>query len=84
MQDRTGNGSGAPATFGFLISPSDNQYLPVVPRAVYVGGSGNVAVLLYGGDVVIFVGAVAGTILPIRPAKVFSTSTTATNLVGLY
>jgi len=84
MIDRAGQGSGEPAVFGFNINLSDIDYLPFVTRAIYVGGSGNVALMTFGQDIVIFVGAVAGTILPIRAVKVFATNTTAVNLVGLY
>lgn len=82
--DRSHQGSGEPAVFGFIISPSDTDYLPFVPRAVYVGGSGTLAVLTAGGDIVILVGTLVGTILPIRVIKVFATGTTASNLVGFY
>lgn len=84
MIDRSGQGSGEPANAGFNIGLSDTNYLPFVPRAVYIGASGNLAVMLVSGDIVILVGVVAGTILPIRIVKAFSTGTTAGNLVGLY
>ena len=84
MIDRSGQGSGEPAVFGFNISPSDVSYLPFVPRAIYVGGSGDVALMMPGGDIVLLTGTVQGSVLPVRAVKVFSTGTTATNLVGLY
>ena len=84
MIDRSGQGSGEPAVFGFNIAPSDVQYLPFVPRAIYVGGSGDVAIMMPGGDIVLLTGAVQGSVLPVRAIKVFFTGTTATNLVGLY
>lgn len=84
MEDRSGQGSGEPALGGFIISPSDGAYLPTVPRAIYVGGAGNLAFMTIRGEVLIFVGVVAGTIIPVRAVKVFSTNTTASNLVGLY
>ena len=84
MIDRSGQGSGEPAVFAFPISPSDVSYLPYLPRAIYVGASGNLAVLTAGGDIVILAAAVAGSILPIRVVKVFATGTTASSLVGFY
>lgn len=84
MLDRSGQGSGEPAVFAFNMSPSDLAYQPFLSRAVYVGGGGNLAILTAGGDIVILVAVVAGTVLPIRVAKVFATGTTASNLVGFY
>lgn len=84
MIDRSGQGSGEPAVAGFLINPSDTEYLPFVPRAVYVGVSGNLAIMMYTGDILILTGVVAGSVLPIRVVKVFSSNTTASNLVGFY
>lgn len=84
MIDKSGQGSGEPAVAGFLIVPSDTQGLPFVPRAIYIGVSGNLALMTFMGDVLIFTGVVAGSVLPIRAIKVFSTNTTAGNLIGLY
>lgn len=55
------------------------------PRGIYVGGAGDVNVQF--GDLVtsvLFENVPAGTILPIRPARVMSASTTATAMVALY
>lgn len=52
-------------------------------RALYVGGSGNIKVTTVDGDVVTFIGCVVGTILPVSVKRVWATSTTATNIVGL-
>lgn len=54
-------------------------------RAVYVGGTGNVAVLMWrDASPVTFMAVQAGTMLPIRVRKVMTTDTTATNIVALY
>lgn len=54
-------------------------------RGIYVGGAGNLNVQLEDGSTtVVFVGAVAGSVLPVRATKVLSASTTASNLVALY
>lgn len=82
-RDITGNGEGQPANKGFAIVPSDTADLVFNTRAIYIGGSGNLTVRLYEGDIIVLVGVVVGTIIPIRTNKVYSTGTTATNLVAL-
>ncbi|MDA0335381.1 MAG: hypothetical protein O2782_09470 [bacterium] len=70
------------------ITPSDTTNLQLndrPPRAVYVGGAGNVNVQFGNlGTSVLFSGVPAGTVLPIGPTRVMSTSTTATAMVALY
>jgi hypothetical protein len=54
-------------------------------RALYVGGTGNVAVRMVGDQTTpIFSAVPAGAILPIRVDKVLSTGTTATSIVGIF
>jgi hypothetical protein len=84
IKDVSGQGVGQPAIAGFNIGPNDVSYLPFIPRAVYVGGQGNLAVMMFDGSIIMLAGVVAGTLLPIRVLKVFATGTTASNLVGLY
>ncbi len=50
---------------------------------VYVGGSGDLAVIMANGNQVTFVGAVVGTTLPIRIKQLLSTGTSATLCLGL-
>jgi hypothetical protein len=52
-------------------------------RAIYVGGAGDIKVDMPGGGTVTFVAVPQGTLLPIRPKRIYATGTTATNLVGL-
>lgn len=52
--------------------------------AIYVGGAGNMVVVLADGTAVTFNGVAAGSIIPIRAIRVNATNTTATNLVALY
>jgi len=74
----------APALVAFAITPSDETDFAQVTRGIYVGVGGDVVAVMSDGTAVTFTGAQAGTILPIRAARVNSTSTTATDLVGLY
>lgn len=67
------------------VTPNDGADLATTNARIYVGGAGNVAVDVSGtGTNVVFAGVPAGTILPISVDKVYSTSTTATNIVALY
>lgn len=75
-----------PALGAVAITPNDSTDnvggKPV--RAIYVGGAGDIALTTSNGEDVTFVGALVGTIIPIRPSRIKSTNTTATNLLGLY
>lgn len=63
------------------VTPSDSANLTFVPRGVYVGGAGDVAMTDSEGELVTFVGLAAGVIHPLSPYKIYSTGTTATNIV---
>ena len=58
--------------------------MPAMCRAIWVGGAGNITAIMANGDVVLFSGITAGTLLPIRATRVNSTGTTATLLIALY
>jgi hypothetical protein len=77
-------GEGEPATHLFLITASDTNYLPYVTRAIRVGGAGNLRVLTAGNEDVIIPSVLAGETIPVCVVKVFSTSTTATSLMGMW
>jgi hypothetical protein len=46
-------------------------------RAIWVGAAGNLTAVMSNGDVVLFSGIAAGTLLPIRAIRVNVTGTTA-------
>lgn len=74
----------SPAEHAFAITPADGSDLANTTRGLYVGVSGDVALITAGGDTVTLVGLAAGIIHPIRAARVKSTGTTATSIVGVY
>lgn len=78
-------GSMASATYARAVTPSANADLPDgTCRAVYVGGSGSLVVILHGdSSTVTFTNVGAGSVLPIQ-AKAIRTSSTATNILALY
>ena len=70
-----------PAYGAFAVTPADSD-LAKPARAVYVGGAGDVAVIMASGDEVTFSGCLAGTILPIQVIQI-KAATTATNILAL-
>ena len=73
----------SPGDDAFAITPHNTNELAQVTRGIYVGGSGDVAVVTKKGTTVTFSGVVAPFIIPIRASKVLVTGTTATGLVGI-
>ena len=65
------------------VSKSDTVNFTELPKAIYVGGAGVVAAV-GSDDVACRFTCVAGQVLPIRPKRINSTSTTATLMVALY
>lgn len=76
-------GKSFPAIKFVAITPSDVTELNV-PRSIYVGTTGNVAVEDEEGNSVVFNNVPDATILPIQPTKILATNTTAGNIIGLY
>lgn len=74
-----------PAQHAAAVIPNDSADLANPARALYIGGAGNVYVDMVGdGENIGFIGATAGSILPISVSRVYSTNTTATSIVALY
>lgn len=85
MADRYENlapGLDSPYVGGFAITPNDNADLLRVTRAIWVGGTGAIAMKL-ATDQTVILAAVPVGLLRVRAKLVMSTGTTATNLVGL-
>lgn len=72
------------------VTPSDTINIPSINGGtnngcvLYVGTPGNLKVLTVGGDEVVFPNIQAGTFVPVQVLRVFSTGTTATNIVALW
>jgi hypothetical protein len=78
------SGLTTPALNAVALTPDDSNDLTTTTRGLYIGVGGNISVILEGDTVAVtFLGAIAGTVLPLRVKRLRSTSTTATNLVGL-
>lgn len=71
------------AETAYAVTPSDTTAGPVAWKYLYVGGAGNVTLVDAGGNVVAFIGVLAGTQLYISGKRVNATGTTATNIVAM-
>lgn len=67
-----------------MVTKSDTVDLPKVSKALWIGGAGNVNVILADGATVLLSGIPAGTLLPLQASRVLSTDTTATLIVALF
>lgn len=74
-----------PAQNAFIVIKSDSADLEAESRGLYIGGAGTLKVDMIGtGEGITFSGVTAGSVLPIRVSKVYSTGTTATAIIALY
>ncbi|NRB04233.1 MAG: hypothetical protein HRU30_13330 [Rhodobacteraceae bacterium] len=74
----------SPISGGFNVVPNDSVDLPILTRALYVGGAGDVSVAFDDGTILTLPNLAAGVIYPIRAARVMAAGTTATAIKGLY
>jgi hypothetical protein len=73
-----------PATSAAAVTPHNTNDLTYVTRALYVGTGGDVKVNMADSGTVTFVGVPTGTTLAVRASRVYSTGTTATDIVALW
>lgn len=69
---------------GFAVTKSDTTTFDRMPRALYVGGAGDVAIRTGEGINLTFVAVPAGQYVLCRCDRVLETGTSATNIVALY
>lgn len=74
----------SPAAGAASVTLHDSNELTYYCRALYIGTGGNLKVTTVDGSTVTFVGVPTGTILPVRAKIVFSTGSTASDVVALY
>ena len=73
-----------------LVTPSDTDEIPAITGGtnngcvLYIGTPGNVRVKTVGGDDVTFTGVYAGQFFPVQVIQVFTTGTTAGEIVALW
>lgn len=73
------------------VTPDDNNNIPYVgyptetwPCVLYTGSGDIIRVLTAGGDDVTFNNVPPGVVLPIQVIRVFSSTTTANDIVALW
>lgn len=74
----------APARNGAAIVPSNATDLTTLPRAIYVGQTGDISLRLPEGGSLLLKNVQSGSFLPIRAIGVNATGTTAGSLVALW
>lgn len=82
--DTIASTQGAPGKQGEVVTPSDTVDLTFVSKYIYVGVTGDVRLVMDGGQTLTFKAVPAGTFMPVRASRVMATGTAATNLVSLY
>lgn len=70
-----------PLEGGFSITPSGSD-LPKKTRALYVGATGDVTVVMANGNTITFADLAAGVFHPLQVVRV--TAATATDIIGMY
>jgi hypothetical protein len=79
------DGVSAPATDAVLVTPHDINALADIPKALFVGTGGDIAMRGAGGSAdQIWKGVPAGAILPFRARYIRATGTTAADILALY
>ena len=71
-----------------VITPSDTVDLVTVPKAIYVGGGGDLKMIGVAAPAaaagVVWSGVPSASLLPVRPRRILATGTTATLIVACY
>lgn len=78
------------ATHAVAVTPNDTTPIQdaggkiVSARRLWIGGAGNLTVVMDKNQTITFTGVLAGSTMSIETSYVKSTGTTATNIVALY
>lgn len=80
--------SDLPARNGVAVTPNDSTDLTFETRGLYVGGDGNIVVVMADQSdpavTLTFTGVKGGSTLPYAVRRVYSTGTTATSINALW
>jgi hypothetical protein len=73
----------APARKAVAVTPSDTADLASVPRSLFIGVDGDIAVIMADDTASVILKNATG-MLPIMVKRVLATGTTATNIIAVY
>lgn len=74
-----------PATHLFAITPSDSVDLPHLTRGLWIGTGGDINIVaICDTAAVVLKNVPGGVLLPIQAVRVYSSSTSASDIVGVY
>ena len=65
-----------------VVTPNDDNNFE--PSVIYTGTGGTIRVLTAEGTDITVTNLAAGSILPVRVVRVFSTTTTATDIIRIF
>ena len=76
----------SPANSSYSVTPHDtNEIGAFLPRAIYTGSGGAIAMMLEGDIAsIVWANVPAGAILPVKARIILATGTTATGIIALY
>ena len=81
--EKVSNPVTAPAVSAFSITPSDSDTFEAT-RGIFIGSAGNIKVLFSkDSTAVVLSGLTEGAFYPFSVVQVYSTDTTASNIVGI-
>lgn len=67
------------------VTPNDTTDLPNIPRALWIGTGGNIALVPKGQTTGVIIQNVPdGTLLPIRAKRITAAGTTATDIIAMW
>jgi len=67
---------------GYAVTPSDSTTTATPPNALWIGTGGDVRAMV-GGVALTYKNVPSGSVLPIRPTRIYATGTTATDMVAM-
>lgn len=77
------NGINAPVRHAVSVTPSDTVDIASVPRALWVGDDGDIAVILADDTASVIIKNASG-LVPLMVKRVLVTGTTASSILALY
>lgn len=77
-----------PATRAAVVTPSDTDNLADIPKAIYVGTGGNIAMIGVNASGaatgITWKNVPSGALIPFRPRRILANGTTAADILALY